>query len=183
MPLDDEIEQTAAAAASFAAPGEQLAGVVPVEPWPGLRAYVCGFSREDGTSWLVLDQAGQPVHERRLVRDAASIAALCELADETAAGGDLDDLRSRLVALRITENPPGIDEAEQAVVALEAAIGAPPRVAKPDHLDRVGVAARRLELALGNDSGSAFAAAMRHAGQSSQAFVSDVETNYKLPLH
>ena len=182
MGLRDEIVRAAAAATAFAAPGEQLAGVVPVEPSPGLRVYVCGFSRGDGTSWLVVDEGGQPVRERRLVRDAASIAALCEVADETAAGGDLDELRSQLVALRITENPPGIDEAEEAVLALQAAIGAPPRVATPQHLDRVGAATRRLERAFGDEGGSAFAAAMRQAGNSSQAFVSDVETNYKLPL-
>ena len=182
MSLGDEIERAAGAAAAFAAPGEQLAGVVPVEPAPGLRVYLCGFSRDDETSWLVLDDGGQPVRERRLVRNAASIAVLCELADETAAGGDLDELHAQLVALRITENPAGIDEAEDAVLALQATIGVPPRVATPQHLDRVGAATRRLERALGDDGGSPFAAAMRHAGHSSQAFVSDVESNYKLPL-
>ncbi len=182
MSLGDEIERTAASAAAFASPGEQLAGVVPVEPSAGLRLYLCGFTGDDAPHWLVLDDAGRPVQERRLVREAASIAALCELADETAAGGDLDELRSHLVALRITENPPGIDEAEEAVLALQAAIGAPPRLATPEHLDRVGAATRRVELTFGDESGSPFAAAMRHAGHSAQAFVSDVEENYKLPL-
>ena len=46
------------------------------------------------------------------VKDAVSIAALCEIAEESAVGGDLDELLSQLVALRLTENPEGIDEAE-----------------------------------------------------------------------
>jgi len=80
----------------------------------------------DQRTWLALDAAGEAVESRAVVRDAVSIAALCEVAEETAAGGDLDDLRSRLVALRLTENPPGVDEAEEAVLALQRTIGAPP---------------------------------------------------------
>ena len=49
----------------------------------------------------------------------------------------------------MTEQPDGIEEAEEAALALERAIGAPPRVASPAYLDAVGAATRRLELALG----------------------------------
>ena len=183
MTLAEELERSAAAAAVFAGAGEQLLGVVPVEPSGGLRLYLCAFGGEEREpSWLVLDEGGAAVRDRRLVRDAASIAALCELAEETAGGGDLDDLRGQLVALRLTEDPPGIDEAEEAVVALQAAIGTSPRVATPAHLDRVGAATRRLELAFGDAAASPFAEAMRSAGSSAQAFVGDVEARYKLPL-
>ena len=99
-----------------------------------------------------------------------------------AAGGDLDDLRAQLVALRLTEDPPGLDEAEQALDDLQAELGSPPRVATPERLDRVGAATRRLEVALGGEGGSPFAAAMKGSGDAVQAFVSDVETAYKLPL-
>ncbi|MFN2469431.1 MAG: hypothetical protein ABR583_00235 [Gaiellaceae bacterium] len=181
MSLADELERIARAAAGFARPHEHVAGVVPVEP-DRKRLYLCAFGTAagDGT-WLVLDGDGGPVHERQLVRDAASIAALCEWAEESATGGDLDDLRSRLVALRITENPRGIDEAEEAVAALQAEIGAPPQVATPVRLDALGAATRRLEVALGS-SGSPFAVAMRQAGAAVQAFVADVEARYKEPL-
>ena len=66
----------------------------------------------------MLDARGRVVEDRALVRDAVSIVTMCELAEEAAGGGDLDELRSRLVALRLTENPPGIDEAEEAAIEL-----------------------------------------------------------------
>ena len=183
MALADELEEAAAFASTFAGPGETLAGVVPAEPAAGARLYLCAFRGPDGpTGWLLLDAAGAPVVERRLVREAASIAALCEIAEETAAGGDLDDLRARLVALRLTENPVGIDEAEEAVGALQAVIGAPPRVATPAYLDRVGAATRRLEAALGDNSTSPFAEVMARSGDSVQAFVADVEAGYRAQL-
>ena len=183
MELAEELERIAGAAARFAAPAERLTGVVAADPDAGLRLYLCAFASEEaGTSWLVLDDQARPVLNRRLVRDAATIAALCELAEENAAGGDLDELSAQLVSLRITENPPGIEEAEEALAALQTAIGGPPRVATAAHLDRVGAATRRLEVALGNSTGSPFVAAMRTAGESAQAFAADVEAAYKAPL-
>ena len=183
MVLADELEAAAAAAAGFAGPDETVAGVVPVEPQEGVRLYLCAYrGPDDAESWLVLDTAGSPVSERRLVRAAASIAGLVEMAEEIAAGGDLDELRAQLVSLRITENPVGIEDAEEAVAALQQAIGAPPRVATPAHLDRVGAATRRLETALGGEGGSPFTAAMKRAGDSLQAFVADVEARYRIEL-
>ena len=49
-----------------------------------MRFYVCAFEDGDEPSWLVLDATGVPVEERALVRDAVSIAALCEVAEEAA---------------------------------------------------------------------------------------------------
>ena len=118
--------------------------------------YLCAFDGGGGRSWLALDGAGAPVTSRRAVRDAASIAALCELAEEVAAGGDLDDLISRLVAVRMTEAPAGIEEAEEAARTLQRTIEPPPRLASPAYLDRIGHATRRLEQALG-EGGSPFA--------------------------
>src|SRR3954469_7819744 len=178
--LADDLEAVAQAAAAYAGPDEALAGVVPVEPGAA-RLYLCAFEG-DITSWLVVDADAQPVRDRRTVRDAASIAALVEYAEEVAAGGDLDELRSQLVALRLTEDPPGIDEAEEAVTALEAELGAPPRVATPALLDRIAAATRRLEIALGGEGASPFTAALKGSGDAVQAFVADVEAAYKLPL-
>ena len=157
--------------------------VLPAEPHPGERIYVCAFEDAGGRTWLALDGDGEPVADRQRVRDAVSILALCELAEETAAGGDLDDLRSQLAALRVTENPPGIDEAEAAVLALQRVLGAPPTLATPARLDEIGAATRTLEVALGGVAqGSPFAAAMKSAGEVVDALVADVTGSYRAPL-
>jgi hypothetical protein len=123
------------------------------------------------------------VTSRAEVRAAASIAGMAEVAADSAGGGDLEALRQDLVALRVTENPPGIDEAEEAALALEATVGSAPRVATPAYLDDVGTAARRLEVALGGaDAGSAFAVAMQQSLASVDELTHEVESNYKLPL-
>jgi hypothetical protein len=181
--LAEELEAAAGAAAAHAAPGERVAGVIPAEPDTGARTYLVSFEREDGArSWLALDAAGAPVTDRALVRAAVSIAALCELAEETAGGGQLDELRQQLVALRLTENPPGIDEAEVAVGVLEATIAQPPRVASAAYLDAVGAATRELERALGEPGSSPFAAAMQQAVGAVDELVAEVERAYKAEL-
>jgi hypothetical protein len=180
--LGDELARIAEAAIRFADPGEELAGIVPAEPSSGRRGYLCAFRRDgEATSWLVLDNGARPVDDRIAVRETVSIAALCELADELAGGGDLDELRSQLVALRVTENPPGIDEAEEAALALQAAIGGTPRVATPEHLDTVGAATGRLERVLGG-SASPFANAMKQASATVNELTRDVEAAYKVPF-
>ena len=84
MGLDGDLRRTAEAAVAYAADGEDLVGIVPAEPANGLRLYVCAYGKEDEATWLVLDATGVPVEERALVRDAVSIAALCEVAEEAA---------------------------------------------------------------------------------------------------
>jgi hypothetical protein len=179
--LTDDLRRAAEAAVRYAVEGEDLTGIIPAEPASGVRLYLCAFAVEGERSWLVLDGGGQPVEDRSLVRDTVSIAALCELAEETAGGGDLDDLSSQLVALRLTEAPVGIEEAEEAVRALQDAIGAGVQVATPSRLDELGQATRRLELALG-EGASPFGEAMKAAMGSVEALTGDVERNYKLVL-
>jgi hypothetical protein len=180
--LADEVDRIAALAAGFADDGERLAGVLPAEPEPGARIYLCAFERGEERAWLALDGEGAPVESRTRVREAVSIAALCELADETAGGGDLSELRSQLVALRLTENPPGIDEAEAAALALEQVVGTPPRLATPAYLDAVGAATVRLERALGDSTASPFAAAMQQGFATVEELTREVESSYKATL-
>ena len=182
MALLDDLDRIAAAAGGYAADGERLAGVLAAEAPRGGRVYLCAYSRVNDVTWLALDDGGDPIRDREVVRQAASLVALCEVAEETAGGGELDELRSRLVALRLTENPPGIDEAEEAVLALQRVLGVPPRLAAAGWLDEVGAATRRLEEALGDTGMSPFAEAMKYAAGSVEEFTADVEANYKRDL-
>lgn len=182
MALAQDLRRIAEAAVRYAQLGEEVVGIVPAEPSSGARSYLCAYQGEGGeTSWLVLDGDGKAVQDRARIREVVSIAALVELAEETAGGGDLDELRSQLVALRLTENPTGIAEAEEAALALEAAIGSAPRVATPARLDAIGTATLRLERALGGP-GSPFAVAMKQAPATVEKLTRDVEAAYKVPL-
>jgi hypothetical protein len=82
--LDRDLRRIAEAAGSFASLGEEVTGIVPTEPSNGLRLYVCAYGNEEATGWLVLDATGVAVQDRALVRDAVSIAALCEVAEDAA---------------------------------------------------------------------------------------------------
>jgi len=134
--LQAELEWIAEAAASLAGRDETLESVIPTEPAPGKRVYLCSYSGPART-WAAVDEEGRLVTERARVRAAVSIAAMCELAEESAGGGKLEELRQQLVSLRITEQPEGIEEAEAAALALERAIQHPPRLASPAYLDEV----------------------------------------------
>jgi hypothetical protein len=117
-----------------------------------------------------------------VLHDAASLAALCEVAEETAGGGDLQALRATLGELREREAPEGIEEAEAAAAALEETVQPEPRLATTAYLDALGVASRRLEKALGEDSASPFAAALQQAMPAVEELASEVERRYKGPL-
>jgi hypothetical protein len=178
MALPDEIAAAHEAARAFAAEGEEIVGVVPAEPDGGRRVYLCAYDARQRRRWLALDAAGRPVVERRVVRDAVAIAAMCELAEESAGGGDIGELRARLVELRLTENPAGIEEAEIAAAELQETLAAAPRVASAAYLDAIGLAAAKLEQALGGD-GSPFAEAMQVGVGAAEDLASEVERSYK----
>ena len=98
MALDQELRRIAEVAVTFTREGEELAGIIPAEPAAGVRLYVCAYRDGDETSWLVLDANAAPVEDRSLVRDAVSIAALYELAEEAGGSGD-DEARVASPAL------------------------------------------------------------------------------------
>ena len=177
MALADDLERIAQRAAEHG----PVSGVLAAEPRRGRRLYLVSFDGGDEHEWLVLDDGGAPVDRREEVRDAATIVAMCELAGDLAGGGDLEALRAQLARVRIAEQAPGIEEAEEAALALERVIGAPPRVATPAYLDDVGAATTALERALG-ESSSPFSAAIRSSTGAVEEFASDVERGYKLRL-
>ena len=177
MSLSEDLAQAAAAAS---ARGE-VSAVLAAEPASGRRAYLVAFGEEDDRTWLVLDDTLRPVADRERVREVASIVVLSELAGELAGGGQLEELRSKLAEVRITESPAGIEEAEEAALELERAIGAPPIVASPAYLDELGARTRELEEALG-EQGSPFASSLAASSGTVEAFVAEVEARHVVPL-
>ncbi|HEY6963067.1 MAG TPA: hypothetical protein VI408_14350 [Gaiellaceae bacterium] len=177
MALADDLERIAAAAAEHG----PVRAVLAAEPASGLRRYLVALGDDAGRRWAVLDDGARVVERRDEVRDTASIVAMCELAEDLAGGGDLEDLRRQLAQVRVVEQPPGIEDAEDAALALERVIGAPPRVATPAFLDEVGAATVALERALG-ESRSPFSDAIRGAAGAVDEFVQEVEREYLIPL-
>ena len=182
MELSDELATIASAAAAYADAREGVTGVLAAEPIRGERVYLCSFGDGESRRWLALDRSAEPILDRSLVREAVSIAAMCEIAEDAAAGGDVHELRRQLLTLRVTEAPEGIEEAEEAALLLEQTIGSPPRVASPAYLDALGNATRRLERTLGEAGPSPFATAMQNAVGAVDELAADVESHYKLEL-
>jgi hypothetical protein len=177
MALADDLTRIAAVAAVHG----EVSGVLAAEPARGRRVYLVALGPEEARHWLLLDDDGGLVTRRDDVRDAASIVAMCELAADVAGGGDLEELRVKLAQVRMVEQPPGIEEAEDAALALERAIGAPPRVATPSYLDELGAATVALERTLGEAS-SPFSEAIKAATGAVEEFVRDVERGYLTDL-
>ena len=119
MALEQDLRRIAERAAVYAEEGEDVAGIVPAEPASGFRLYVCAYGSENATGWLVLDATGVPVADRELVRDAVSIAALCEVAEE-AAGVEPDSARVASPALL---DELGADAGPDVAEALKGAAG------------------------------------------------------------
>jgi len=180
--LASDLERIATAAQALAN-GDGLVAVLAAEPVDGVRRYLCAFEDAGGLrTWLALDDAAAPLTSRTEVHYSATILALCELAEECAFPGDLDELRAQLVALRLAEQPVGIEEAEEAALALQHALGSPPSLATPARLDGIGVAVRRLERALDPTAPSPFAAAMQSSQGAVEKLVREIEDGYRLPL-
>ena len=77
MALADDLERIAVAQ------DEPVTGVLAAEIADGTRVYLCAF--ESG-AWLAVDDGGKPIESKRIVREAASLSALCEVAEEIAGG-------------------------------------------------------------------------------------------------
>ncbi len=182
MALSDDLGGITGVAATFAAPGERVTGILVAEPLGIGRIYLCAYESDTGHAWLAFDAAGKTVTDRAAVQGAASLSGLCEIAEESAGGGDLPELIARLAEIREREAPEGIEEAEEAAKALAATLEPPPRLATTDYLDRLGAASRRLEQALGDGTGSPFAAAMQQALPAVEELAARIERAYKGPL-
>jgi hypothetical protein len=83
--LSEDVSRIAGVAAQHRAPGQQVVAVLTVETAAGERLYLAAF--EDAAAqreWLAFDHDGAPVTSREHVREAASIAALVEVAEDAA---------------------------------------------------------------------------------------------------
>ena len=85
MGLSEDVSRIAGVAAQHRASGQQVVAVLAVESASGERVYLAAFEGGDGErEWLALDDGGNPVTSRDRVREAASIAALVEVAEDAA---------------------------------------------------------------------------------------------------
>lgn len=183
MSLERDIDRAAELASAHAAPGDTVSGVLATEPAPGRRVYVCSFDDADAhRSWLGLRDDGSPVTSRVELREAVSIAALCELAADAAGGGDVDDLIERLAEVRRVEAPEGIERAEAAAGELRAVLGNPPQLATPARLDAIGAASLRLERELDPLAPSPFTSALRSAEAAVGELQREIEAGYRVEL-
>lgn len=78
MAFGDDLDRIAAAAQRD---GDRVTGVLAAELLDGSRVYLCSY--ESG-AWLALGDDAHPIGDRRAVHEAASLAALCEVADDLA---------------------------------------------------------------------------------------------------
>ncbi len=145
--------------------------------------YLCAFDDADGRrSWLGIRADGSPVASRVDLREAVSIAALCEVATDAAGGGDLDALIARLEELLATDAPPGIEAAIEAARELRDVLGVPPQLATPSRLDEIGTATRRLERELDPLATSPFTAALKSSQNAVGELQREIEAGYRVEL-
>ena len=172
MALADDLERAAARPRPRTA---QVAAVLAAEPARRAARYLVALGEDDDRSWLVLDARARPGRRarRQSARSPRSSSSASSPASSRAAA-QLEELRAQLAQVRLTEQPPGIEEAEEAALALERAIGAPPVVASPAYLDdgrrrdaRARGRARRPRLAVRERA--------RAASGTVEAFVAEVE--------
>jgi hypothetical protein len=181
--LDDELERAAELAQRHLGDGDVVSGVLATEPEAGRRVYLASIDGADGTrAWLAVREDGSIVASRPELRAAVSIAALCEVAVDSAGGGDLDGLVASLADLRMREAPDGIEDAEAAAQALREVVGEPPQLATPARLDAIGAATRALERELDPGGASPFAAALKAAQGAVSELQREVEAGYLVDL-
>jgi hypothetical protein len=83
--LSEDVSRIAAVAAAHADPGQEVTAVLVVESAAGERVYLSAFADATGNQeWLALTDDGAPLTSRERVREAASIAAIVEVAEEAA---------------------------------------------------------------------------------------------------
>ena len=119
--LSEEVDAIAATASLFAATGEKVVAVLVAEPIGDERLFLCAFDGGGGgRTWLALSADGVPIRARDRVREAVSIAALCELAE--ASVGVMDRLTPRVASPEYLDELGG--SRTEVALALQEGLGA-----------------------------------------------------------
>ena len=182
MTLEQELETTLTAAGRLARPDERAVAVMATEP-AGERVYVVAFAAGDDLGYVALDGAGAPVTDRRLVKDAVSLAALAERAEEVSGATAAEELGERFGEAAAVLRRVGDREAAAAADAVIAAAGrlgaaaAGPRPATPQFLDRMAAHAAELATAL-----DAFVSHAERLPEASKGTVSTIPTPREIAL-
>jgi hypothetical protein len=113
--LEDDLGRAAEAARTFAGEDERVEAVLAAEPGPGRRVYLCAYSDGADRTWLLLNERAEAVTDRTLVREAVSLAALCEIAGEAA-----DDEPPRLASPAYLDAVGSADALAVAYAAVES---------------------------------------------------------------
>jgi MoxR-like ATPase len=150
MTLVAQLEAARDAASQLAAEGEQVVAVLAAEPGSDALVFVCAYEGAGELSYLGLDTTHQPVTDLRLVREAVTVVALAERAEEVSTATSGDELRDGFArvaqALRAAGREQEAASAEAVVARLDELAGVVegPRVASPGYLDRVAASAGNL---------------------------------------
>src|SRR4051794_21230197 len=147
-----DVLRAAAAASAQARPGERVVAVLAAAPFLGPPLYLCGLRAEGDEAplaWLAVDEHGAVVDDERRVREAASLVALCETAEEAAGALGADELQAAAHAALALSGPADarLREALEAVARAAAGLAGRTggvRVARADYLDAVTASAREL---------------------------------------
>jgi hypothetical protein len=154
MSLEQELEATLAAAGRHARRDEQPVAVIATEPASDTRVYVIAFAAGGELAYIALDGAGAPVSDRRLLRDAVSLAALAERAEEVSGATAAAELLTLFAAAAAALRDAGAEDAAAAADAVSAATqrladaATGPRPATPRFLDQIAALAADLAAAL-----------------------------------
>ena len=116
------------------------------------------------------------------MREVASIVVMCELAEELSGGGQLDELRTRLAQLRMTEQPAGIEDGRGGGARRWSARSAHRRASPRPRSSTTSAPRRSRSSRRSGELESPFASALRSSTGAMDGFLAEVETRYLLPL-
>src|SRR4051794_33570584 len=176
MVSPDDLVRAAERAAALAGPGEQVVAVLPAAPFSRGLVYLCALGpggaeqAVDALAWVALDEHGEILEDEAVVREAASLVALCETAEEAAAALGASDIAA---AARRAPGPAG-GEPAALVAALESVAAAAEAIERSASGVRVARAAYLDELADGSRALAAGLAALREAAQELTAHLQGV---------